>query len=115
MVDLLADLEARGLVQDTTDREALAARLAEGPVTLYFGCDPSADSLHIGNLIGILVMRRFVEAGHDAIALAGGATGMVGDPSGRSDERNLLDDATCLLYTSPSPRDRTRSRMPSSA
>jgi len=94
MVDLLADLEARGLVQDTTDREALAARLAEGPVTLYFGCDPSADSLHIGNLIGILVMRRFVEAGHDAIALAGGATGMVGDPSGRSDERNLLDDAT---------------------
>lgn len=91
---LLEDLEARGLVQITTDREALAARLAEGPITLYFGCDPSADSLHIGNLIGILVMRRFVEAGHEAIALAGGATGMVGDPSGKSDERNLLDQAT---------------------
>jgi tyrosyl-tRNA synthetase len=87
-MDLLADLEARGLVHDTTDRDALAARLAEGPVTLYY------DSLHVGNLIGILVMRRFLEAGHRAVALAGGATGMIGDPSGRSDERNLLDETT---------------------
>jgi tyrosyl-tRNA synthetase len=91
---ILEDLEARGLVQHTTDRAALARRLAEGPVALYFGCDPTADSLHIGNLIGLLVLRRFQDAGHRPVALAGGATGMVGDPSGRSDERNLLDQAT---------------------
>ena len=93
-MDVLADLLARGLVQDVTDAEALAARLADGPTTLYWGCDPTADSLHIGNLIGILVLRRFAEAGHAPIALAGGATGMIGDPSGKSDERNLLDPDT---------------------
>ena len=93
-MDLLDDLDARGLIQATTDRAALAARLADGPLTLYYGCDPTADSLHTGNLIGLLVLRRFGEAGHRPIALAGGATGMVGDPSGRSDERNLLDEAT---------------------
>ncbi|MCU1379203.1 MAG: tyrosyl-tRNA synthetase [Acidimicrobiales bacterium] len=91
---LLADLEARGLIQDTTDREVLAARLAERPITLYCGFDPTADSLHVGNLIGVLMLRRFAEAGHDAIGLAGGATGMIGDPSGKSEERNLLDDET---------------------
>ncbi|MGH2476949.1 MAG: tyrosine--tRNA ligase, partial [Candidatus Limnocylindrales bacterium] len=91
---LLDDLEARGLVQDSTDREQLAARLADGPIAVYYGCDPSADSLHIGNLIGLLVLRRFQDAGHRPVALAGGATGMVGDPSGRSDERNLLDAET---------------------
>jgi tyrosyl-tRNA synthetase len=89
---LLDDLEQRELLHDTTDRTALAARLAEGPVTLYYGCDPSAPSLHVGNLIGLVLLRRFQDAGHRPIALAGGATGMVGDPSGRSEERNLLDD-----------------------
>src|SRR5690606_36381076 len=74
------------------DRAALARRLAEGPITLYYGCDPSAPSLHVGNLIGLVLLRRFQDAGHRPIALAGGATGMVGDPSGRSEERNLLDD-----------------------
>src|SRR5215469_1174597 len=93
-VDLLADLEARSLVQDSTDRDALRARINEGPVGLYYGCDPSADSLHVRNLIGLLVLRRFADAGHNAIALAGGATGMIGDPGGRSKERNLLDAAT---------------------
>ena len=93
-MDVLADLIARGLVHDSTDREALADRLSSGPLTLYWGCDPTADSLHIGNLIGILVLRRFGDAGHTPIALAGGATGMIGDPSGRSDERNLLDPET---------------------
>lgn len=93
-MDVLADLVARGLVQDSTDVDALASRLADGPITLYWGCDPTADSLHIGNLIGILVLRRFAEAGHSPIALAGGATGMIGDPSGKSDERNLLDPET---------------------
>jgi tyrosyl-tRNA synthetase len=90
----LADLEARGLVQDSTDLDALRARLAEGPITLYYGCDPTSDSLQIGNLIGLLVLRRFQDAGHRAMALAGGATGMIGDPGGRSEERNLLDEAT---------------------
>jgi tyrosyl-tRNA synthetase len=93
-MELLADLEARGLVQDTTDRDALRERLGTGPLTLYSGFDPTADSLHIGSLVGILVLRRFAEAGHEAIALAGGATGMIGDPSGKSEERNLLDEAT---------------------
>jgi tyrosyl-tRNA synthetase len=94
VTDLLTDLEARGLVQDTTDRSALGARLAAGPVRVYHGIDPTADSLHVGNLIGLLMLRRFVDAGHHPFALAGGATGMIGDPSGRSDERNLLDADT---------------------
>jgi tyrosyl-tRNA synthetase len=94
VIDLLADLEARGLLHDSTDPDALRARLAEGPITLYYGCDPSADSLHIGNLIGLLVCRRFRDAGHRPIALAGGATGMIGDPGGKSEERNLLDAET---------------------
>src|SRR6266511_3342738 len=91
---ILDDLDARGLLHTTTDRDALTARLAEGPMTLYYGCDPTVDSLHVGNLIGLLVLRRFQDAGHRVVALAGGATGMVGDPSGRSEERNLLDEAT---------------------
>jgi tyrosyl-tRNA synthetase len=90
--DLIADLEARGLIHDSTDREHLRAQVAEGPVGIYYGCDPTADSLHVGNLIGLVMLRRFQDAGHKAIALAGGATGMVGDPSGKSEERNLLDD-----------------------
>lgn len=91
---ILDDLAARGLIHDSTDLEQLRARLAEGPITVYYGCDPTADSLHVGHLIGLLVMRRFQEAGHRPIVLAGGATGMIGDPGGRSEERNLLDDAT---------------------
>jgi tyrosyl-tRNA synthetase len=90
--DLIADLEGRGLIHDSTDREHLRAQVADGPVGIYYGCDPTADSLHVGNLIGLVMLRRFQDAGHKAIALAGGATGMVGDPSGRSEERNLLDD-----------------------
>lgn len=94
MTSLLDDLEARGLIQDTTDRDALAARLAQGRLSLYCGFDPTADSLHVGNLIGVLMLRRFADAGHEALGLAGGATGMIGDPSGKSEERNLLDDET---------------------
>ena len=93
-MDLLADLEARGLVHDSTDRVALAARLASGPVGVYVGFDPTADSLHAGNLMGQVTLRRFQLAGHRPYPLAGGATGMVGDPGGRSEERNLLDRAT---------------------
>jgi len=94
MIDLLADLDARGLVHASTDRDALRDRLLAGPITVYAGFDPTADSLHIGSLVGILALRRFADAGHDAIAVAGGATGMVGDPSGKSEERNLLDAET---------------------
>jgi tyrosyl-tRNA synthetase len=91
-VDVLADLEARGLVHDSTGMDALRERLSSRPVVVYYGCDPTADSFHIGHLVGILVLRRLQAAGHRPIALAGGATGMVGDPTGRSTERVLLDE-----------------------
>ena len=87
---ILDELDWRGLYADCTDRAALAKRLAEGPLTLYCGFDPTADSLHVGNLVPLFALRRFQQHGHHPIALAGGATGMVGDPSGKSDERNLL-------------------------
>jgi len=89
---IIDDLRARGLLHDTTDEAELRALLDAGPVVLYHGIDPSAPSLHVGNLVGVLVMRRFQDFGHRPLALVGGATGMIGDPSGRSDERNLLDD-----------------------
>lgn len=89
-MNLIEDLQWRGLLADCTDLDALTKRLSEGPVTLYCGFDPTGDSLHVGHLMGQLMLRRFQLAGHHVIALAGGATGMVGDPSGRSSERNLL-------------------------
>ena len=89
---ILADFAARGLMHDSTDRVEIASLLSAEPTGVYYGCDPTADSLHAGNLIGLLALRRLQLAGHRPIALAGGATGMIGDPSGRSDERNLLDD-----------------------
>jgi tyrosyl-tRNA synthetase len=98
-MDLLADLEARGLIQDSTNADALRARIQAGRVGVYYGVDPSADSIHVGNLIGLLVLRRFADAGHHAVALAGGATGMIGDPGGRSTERNLLDAETLARNT----------------
>ena len=81
-------------MHDTTDLAALQKRLEEGPIGLYIGFDPTADSLHVGHLVGQLFMRRFQLAGHRPFPLAGGATGMVGDPGGRSEERNLLDAET---------------------
>ena len=89
-MNILDELRWRGLYADCTDLEALSARLATGPMTLYCGFDPTADSLHVGNLVPLLCLRRFQQAGHVPLALAGGATGMIGDPSGRSSERNLL-------------------------
>src|SRR3954468_11716738 len=93
-MDLLDDLDARRLLHDSTDRAALAARLAEGPIGVYVGFVATADSLHVGHLLGQLTLRRFQLAGHRPFPLAGGATGMVGDPGGRSEERNLLDRET---------------------
>ena len=90
---ILDDLKARGLIHDTTDIDALRERLDSGPITLYHGIDPSASSLHIGNYVGVLALRRFQDHGHNVIVLVGGSTGMVGDPGGRSEERNLLDEA----------------------
>jgi len=87
---ILEELQWRGLIADCTDREALGRRLEEGPITLYAGFDPTGDSLHVGHLMGQLTLRRFQLAGHHPLALAGGATGMVGDPGGKSAERNLL-------------------------
>lgn len=89
-MNLIEDLQWRGLLADCTDLAALNTRLNEGPVALYCGFDPTGDSLHVGHLMGQLTLRRFQLAGHHPIALAGGATGMVGDPSGKSAERNLL-------------------------
>ena len=91
---LLNDLDARGLIHDSTDRAALIERLNQGPIGVYVGFDPTADSLHAGNLLGQVMLRRFQLAGHRPVVLAGGATGMVGDPGGRSEERNLLDRET---------------------
>lgn len=86
---ILEELQWRGLYADCTDLEALTERLAQGPLTLYAGFDPTADSLHVGNLVPLLALRRFQDYGHRPVALAGGATGMIGDPSGKSSERNL--------------------------
>ena len=91
---LLEELKRRHLCHDSTDAAALGALLDEESQTLYLGIDPTADSLHVGSLLGLVTLRRFLDSGHTPIALVGGATGMIGDPSGRSDERNLLDEAT---------------------
>ena len=91
MTDLLADLQARGLVASSTDLAELDEALHE-PITVYVGFDPTAPSLHVGNLVPLLMLRRFQLAGHKVIALVGGATGLIGDPSGRSTERSLNDD-----------------------
>jgi tyrosyl-tRNA synthetase len=88
-MNLLDDLEYRELIYQVTDRDGLAKRLAQGPITLYIGFDPTADSLHIGNLLQILLLRRFQLAGHSPIAVIGGGTGLIGDPSGKDNERQL--------------------------
>lgn len=88
-MNLLEDLHDRGLINQITDEEGLAKHLKEKQVTLYCGFDPTADSLHIGHLLPVLMLKRFQQAGHRPIALVGGGTGMIGDPSGRSTERQL--------------------------
>jgi tyrosyl-tRNA synthetase len=87
--DILDELSWRGLLSQSTDPDSLRAELSRPPATLYCGFDPTATSLHVGNLVPLLTLRRFQLAGHRPIALAGGATGMIGDPSGRSSERVL--------------------------
>ena len=88
-MNIIEDLEFRGYISQSSDPEGLKQRLSAGSVTLYAGFDPTADSLHVGSLIPILGLRRFQMAGHRPIALVGGGTGLIGDPSGRSSERSL--------------------------
>ena len=88
--DLLAELSWRGLIHQCTDQEGLSKLLGSGPQTVYIGFDPTASSLHVGSMMQLMMLRRFQKAGHRPIALVGGATGMIGDPSGKSEERNLL-------------------------
>ena len=89
MNSIIQDLQARGLIAQTTDLAALEALLNEQKIALYCGFDPTADSLHIGHLLPVLALRRFQQAGHTPIALVGGATGMIGDPSFKATERSL--------------------------
>ena len=86
---LIDELKARGLLAQVSDEEGLSEHLESGSRTVYCGFDPTADSLHIGNLVPLLTLRRFQQHGHRPILLLGGATGLIGDPSGRSDERSL--------------------------
>ncbi len=88
-MSILDELQWRGLVADCTDTAELTKKLAS-PITLYCGFDPTADSLHVGHLVPLLALRRFQDFGHRPIAVAGGATGSIGDPSGKSAERSLL-------------------------
>ncbi|MBM7606822.1 tyrosyl-tRNA synthetase [Lysinibacillus composti] len=87
---LIEDLQWRGLLYQQTDAEGMEKLLNEEKVSLYVGVDPTADSMHIGHIVPLLTLRRFQQAGHRPVLLVGGATGMIGDPSGRSSERNLL-------------------------
>ena len=91
MPDIFAELRWRELIHQTTDNANLQAWLNERPRTIYVGFDPTSDSMHVGNLVAVMLLRRFQQAGHRPLALVGGATGMIGDPSGKSEERNLLD------------------------
>src|SRR6476659_10140817 len=94
-MSFVEELEARGLYANCTDRAGLAELLAtQAPVSAYAGYDPTSPSLHVGNLVPTILLKRLQLAGHRPIIVVGGATGMVGDPSGKSEERNLLDDAT---------------------
>ncbi len=97
MTDILDELHWRGLVAQTTDEDALRTALAAGPVTYYCGFDPTAPSLHMGNLVQLLTMRRLQDAGHQPIALVGGSTGLVGDPRPTA-ERQLNDPATVAAW-----------------
>lgn len=94
MTDLLKELSWRGLIHQITDAESLRRHLAEAPRRVYAGFDPTADSLTIGNLVPIMLLVHFQRAGHVPVAVVGGATGLIGDPSGKTSERQLLDEQT---------------------
>src|SRR6266852_3095369 len=93
-MNIFEEMEWRGLIADCTDKAELNEKTSSGPITLYCGFDPSAESLHVGNLVPLLGLRRFQLFGHHPIAVAGGATGSIGDPSGKTAERQLLTKET---------------------
>lgn len=99
-MSIVDELDARGLFANCTDRAALTELLAKETVSAYAGYDPTSSSLHVGNLVPTILLKRLQLAGHRPIILVGGATGMIGDPSGKSAERNLLDDATLATNVS---------------
>ncbi|SFQ07589.1 tyrosine--tRNA ligase [Salibacterium halotolerans] len=105
-MDIFEDLKARGLVNQVTDEEGLQKLLREKQVTLYCGFDPTGDSLHVGHLLTIISLRRFQLAGHQPLALVGGATGLIGDPSGKKAERTLNEEDVVQMYT-----DRIRGQL----
>jgi tyrosyl-tRNA synthetase len=88
-MDLLQDLAWRGLIYQQTDEESLKDLISKEKISLYCGVDPTADSMHIGHMVPFLTLRRFQQHGHRPVVLVGGATGLIGDPSGKSEERNL--------------------------
>jgi tyrosyl-tRNA synthetase len=92
MSSFLSQLKSRGCLQDASNFDELDNLLMQDKISFYCGFDPTADSLHVGSMVPLILMKRFQEAGHSPIALLGSATGMIGDPSGRSEERKLLDD-----------------------
>ncbi|MFP3124979.1 tyrosine--tRNA ligase [Ectobacillus funiculus] len=98
-MDILQDLEFRGLINQQTDAEGLRELLNKEVVKLYCGFDPTADSLHIGHMLPILILRRFQQAGHQPIALVGGGTGLIGDPSGKKAERQLNEKETVAMFS----------------
>src|SRR5271165_5487024 len=89
-MNILEEFQWRGLLADCTDAQELVKRVSAEPITVYCGFDPTADSLHVGNLVPLLALRRFQLLGHCPIPLAGGATGSIGDPSGKTQERQVL-------------------------
>jgi tyrosyl-tRNA synthetase len=93
-MNILEEFQWRGLIADCTDAQELSVRVAQAPLTLYAGFDPTADSLHVGSLVPLIGLRRFQLKGHHPIAVAGGATGSIGDPSGKTQERQLLSSET---------------------
>ena len=92
MKNFVEELRWRGMIQDIMP--GTEEKLMEGPKAAYVGIDPTADSLHIGHLVSVMILKHFQSCGHKPYALVGGATGMIGDPSMKSAERNLLDEAT---------------------
>lgn len=99
MENILQDLEFRGLINQMTDEEGLQKLLSEESVSLYCGFDPTGDSLHIGHLLPVLMLKRFQVAGHKPIGVVGGATGMIGDPSGKKAERTLNTADTVKMFS----------------
>ncbi|GEL77175.1 tyrosine--tRNA ligase [Tenuibacillus multivorans] len=98
-MNIIEDLKARGLFNQVTDEEGLEKHLNDKTVSLYCGFDPTGDSLHIGHLLPVIILKRFQKAGHRPIALVGGGTGMIGDPSGRNEERQLNDASVVEHYS----------------